>query len=404
MISRKLRELLLLSLLGAILCFLPFLVSGCGPRQIKIGVVIPLTGIRRYFGDAMKKGIDLAVEDMNRQGMVNGKLVCCYEDDESDPEKARLAALRLVKRNKVQVLIGSYSNLNTLAVAEVAEETQTPHISPTSAAEAISRSGYKWVFRLNSPSSHYALTILDFLNTVLHAERIAIVHENDDFGIRTSQYVQKYASEMKGKVVLCSGYDTETTDFVPLLKTVKLKKPDTLLMVSHLQDGIGVMKAAHRVDLNVKSFAGCGAGFCHTDLIEEGGENVEFLFTVTQWSDQVDWQGARLFAEHYEERYGAEPGYHGAENYAAIQVLSACFRNKNVTNRRRLREALVSVNTETVFGNIRFESYQDYSNQNSHSLLIQQIQGGHFVLVWPEEYRKGSILFPTPPWNKRKKL
>lgn len=387
--------------LQVILCIIFVILSGCGKREIRIGAVLPLSGIRKNFGEVMKNGMDLAIDDVNQQGLFNGKLVCYYEDDESDEVKAKEAALRLVKKKGVIALVGSYSNLNTLAVANVAEETHTPMISPTSAAEEVSTGGFEWVFRLNSPSSQYALTMLDFMDNTLHVRRIAVLHENDDFGKRTAKMIEKYARELKGHVIFSEGYDTKTSDFTGLLLEAKSGKPDALMMISHLDDGVAIMKAVKKIDLNVKAYAGCGAGYSHVDLIKNGRKDVEFLFTVTQWSDQADWTGAKLFAEHYAERFGEPPGYHSAETYSTVQVLAGCFQKKGSGSRNGLRKALLAADIDTVFGKIRFENYGDYSNQNTHTMLIQQIQDGRFILVWPKQYQKGAIRFPTPSWNKR---
>lgn len=374
----------------ALIVFL--LTGGCsGSGEAKIGVILPLTGIRAHFGESMKKGIEMAVLEVNSSGTMKEKMICCFEDDCGDPGKAREAARRLINDKKVRAIVGSYSNLCTLAVAEVAEAAKTPFISPSSASDLISTSGYRWVFRMNAPAPHYALTILDFLTNVMQVHNVAILYENDDFGIKTSEMMKNYAKEMKCTVVADTMYDPTAEDFSPMLKALQDKKPQALLMISHIEDAVKLVRTSRMLGLG-RIYAGCGAGFATSKFISLGKRDVEHVFTLTQWNAEVAWPGAEKFASNYKAKFGDTPEYHSAETYAAIQVLASAIGHKSGINRSELRQRLKSIDVETVFGTIRFENYQNYTNQNSHPLLIQQVQNGRFVLVWPQEYKKGDII------------
>jgi branched-chain amino acid transport system substrate-binding protein len=347
--------------------------------------------MRSHFGDSMKKGIEMALEDVNGSGSMKAKMVCCFEDDCGEPDKAREAARRLVRDRKVKALVGSYSNLCTLAVAEVAEKMKTPFISPSSASDTISTSGYRWVFRMNAPAPHYALTILDFLTNVLQVHKIALLYENDDFGVKTGELIKGYAKEMKCTVTADAMYDPATPDFSPVLKTFRDKKPQVLLMISHIEDAVKLVKTARRLKVG-QALAGCGAGFATSKFISLGGKDVEQVFTLTQWNADVNWPGAVDFTSKFKARFGHMPEYHSAETYATIQVLASALFQKPGMSRDDLRHRLKNIDVDTVFGAIRFENYQNYTNQNSHPLLVQQVQNGRFVLVWPQEYKKGDIV------------
>lgn len=397
-----------LAILGAfiLLCMalLIFLsTAGCGgSREVRIGVILPLTGIRAHFGESMKKGIEMAVMEVNSSGTMKEKMICCFEDDCGDPGKAREAARRLINDKKVKAIVGSYSNLCTLAVAEVAESLKTPFISPSSASDVISTSGYRWVFRMNAPAPHYALTILDFLTNMLQVHNVAILYENDDFGIKTSEMMKNYAKEMKCTVVADAMYDPTAGDFSPMLKALQDKKPQALLMISHIEDAVKLVRTARKLRVG-RIYAGCGAGFATSKFISLGKKDVEQVFTLTQWNAEVTWPGAKEFAQHFKAQFGNTPEYHSAETYAAIQVLASAIGQKPGMNRSDLRHRLKSIDVDTVFGAIRFENYQNYTNQNSHPLLVQQVQNGQFVLVWPQEYKKGNII-PTLNAEPEQKL
>jgi branched-chain amino acid transport system substrate-binding protein len=379
------------------------LVNGCGVSQLRIGVILPLSGNRQRFGESMKRGFEMALADFDREPSLKGRMACYFEDDSGVPEKSRQCADRLARKRKAHVLIGSYNNLCTLALVDKAEALKIPLISPTAASEEVSRKGYHWVFRLNAPTSCYALSMLDFLTTSLDVHSIAVIYENDDFGSKTAAQLNEYSGELKGTVVHMKGYETGTKNFAPLLLEIDRLKPDALIMVSHIEDGLELMKTVGKLNLHIRIYAGCGAGFALTDFLERGRADAERLFTITQWNPDADWPGARDFALRYRSLYGRMPDYHSAEAYAAIQVLAACLATKFYPERSRMRKALADTDTETIFGRIRFESYDAYTNQNSHTVLIQQVQKGHYVIVWPREYKRGEIMEPTIKGRKSRR-
>ncbi|MDQ7823913.1 MAG: ABC transporter substrate-binding protein [Candidatus Eremiobacteraeota bacterium] len=380
------------------------LIGGCGPPQRKIGVIIPLTGIRKSFGESMKKGIDMALQNLNAGKQPKDQLQVVYVDDQGDETKAREAAKHFAESKEMLALVGSYSNLCTIAIAEEAEKGKIPLISPTSASEEISMRGYKWVFRMNAPASYYAVTVLDFLKNCTHTRSLAVLYENDDFGVRTSEHIRKYASDMKFEIKQSSGFENQSLTFEPLLREVKAKKPEAIVMIAHKEDGLNLMRTARKVELNPRVFAGCGAGFSLSEFLSEGKGDVEYVFTVTQWNRLVEWPGAGDFVKTFRSRYGVYPEYHSAETYATMQVLAKCMEGGDTLTRDGLRTRLLALDADTVFGKIRFEHFESYTNQNSHPLLIQQVQKGEFMLVWPASFSKAPLLFPMPPWDQREAL
>ncbi len=361
--------------------------------ETRIGIVFPETGIRARFGTAIKRGIEMAVSDLNEMPGGKRKIVCVFADDRSDPVYAGKAALWLVKDKKVTAIIGSYSNLCTIAVADVAEKMKVPHISPISSGQEISTRGYMWVFRLNAPAAHYACTMLDFLQDRARVRRIALLHENDNAGMDFADAVKKYAHDLDVDLVFAEGFSNKTEDFTSILREAMKRNPQVFLVNAHIEDALQLMKEARQMKLPPENFAGLGSGFSLPDFITQGSTSVEHTFSTVQWNPHVNWPGAASFAERFKKCYGIYPDEHSAAPYAALQVIAACCEGKRSPDRKRLYRTLKEVDINSIFGPTRFEDYEQYTNQNTHPLLVQQIQKGRHVIVWPLGLKQAEPVF-----------
>jgi len=367
--------------------------SPCFSREIRIGAVLPLTGIRSSFGLAIKRGIEMAVDDVNARAAPEKKLICRYSDDRSDPAFAGEATRSLIEKEGVIGIIGSYSNLCTLAACEMAEKKRVPLISPVSSGEAISTKGYRWVFRLNGPTSHYALVLLDFLTSQAHTYRVGLLYETDNAGTEFATCIKNYAREMNCTIVNSQGFVNNTPDFVPILEEMRKHGAEAVLVSAHIEDALHMMKDARKLRYGKRPFAAMGSGFSLPEFIKRGMGSAEHTFSAVHWNPEVNWPGARDFARRFRERFSVHPDEHSAAPYAAVQVLATCFADRGARCREGLRKALQQVDVNTVYGHVRFEDYEIFTNQNSHYPLVQQVQKGRYIIVWPRNLQQAPPVF-----------
>jgi len=97
-------------------------------------------------------------------------------------------------------------------------------------------------------------------------------------------------------------------------------------------------------------------------------------------------------------RYGKPATYHAATAYTAIWILAQTAAAAN-GDRDKTREELKSGSWDTLDGPVKFQDYDGYTNQNKHQMLVEQIQNGKFVTVWPKELQSGKPLWPFPGWK-----
>lgn len=391
------------------LCILAL--SGCAPsanpaplpaptqkRAIPVGIVTSLSGSLAKFGEAHVQGYKLALEEINAAGGVLGQpLELVVEDDGSVPTAAATAIEKLAQQSDLPLILGAYSSSATMLAAGMAERHQVPLLVPTAAVDEITNQGYRWIFRINAPSHVFIETLLDFMDGIERPARLAVVFENTAFGTSVAESAQRQARMRGIALVAYQTYETGTQDFKPLLTLVQTAQPDVVLFVSYLDDAVLLMQHSQAVDLNPRLFAGAGAGFSLPDFPRLAGRAAEYTISVTQWTEDVQWQGASAFARKFEAKYGSVPQYHSAQAYTALRVAADALTRARTTDRAAVRRALETTNLDSLFGKIQF----DKNGQNQHPMLVTQIVNGKFVTVYPPEAASRTVIYPIPKWRER---
>jgi len=362
-------------------------------QTVKIGVINSVTGPEAPIGENLGNGIKLAQEDLAKEGI---KADLVWEDDTGKPQIAMSAMEKLATRDGVAGVVGPYTSASANAVAKLAQRYQVPLLVPAAAKEEITRQGYQWVYRLNAPANIYAQVLLDAVTEFGKPKTIAFIYENTDFGTSTADAGKKYAEKKGIKMVADEPYSKGSPDYRSTLTKVKSLNPDLVFMVSYVVDAVLLMRQAKEVGLRPQAFLGGGAGFTTAQFASEKDISNSVL-TSTQWSDDVKWPGAAEFGQRYRAKFGKEATYHAACAYAAMMIMGETAA-KQGGDRKKVRDALASGKWNGIMGEVKFENYEGYTNQNKHPMLVLQIQRGNYVAVYPPQFATTKPVFPFPGW------
>src|SRR5437588_1028891 len=402
MIRQSLRtKSLLLALLMLSLCVPLYPGRAADGDTVKIGVITSLTGDLAAFGQAHKNGYTVALNEINANGGIGGKKIeLIYYDDQSKPDQAVQGVSKLVDQDTVNIILGSYSSENSRAIVPMVTQKQVPLIMPTATADNVMETGSQWVFRICAGSGAYASTTLDFLKNNGNPKRLAIIYENTNFGQSNFKSMSDAATAAGLQIVDTEAYQKSTPDYKSLLQRVKAKNPEVIYFASYLLDATTLMRQAEQVNVNPKYYTSAGTGFAAAEFPSQekgAGRNAEYTFSVSQWTATVKWNGSKEFDEKYLKLTGSHPAYHAMQAYAALLVASKAMGPK-ATTPQAIRDALRNINLpDTPFGPIKF----DAKGQNAHPVLITQIQGGKYKVVWPKDAAEAQPIIPTPEWSKR---
>jgi branched-chain amino acid transport system substrate-binding protein len=367
---------------------------------VKVGVILPITGPKAKFGEIEKQSFEMALEEINAAGGINGKpLELVMEDDTGRPEVARSAAEKLITKDKVVMLGGGYGSSETFAIAGVAQQNRLPFLVNTGSADKITEQGWEYVYRLNPPVSEYPKALESFLVEVVKPKTAVILYENTQFGSSGSKKFAKTCESLGIKVLLTEGYEHGGVDFKPLLVKVKDANPDLVYMISYLMDASLLMRQSMELKFMPKLFVGGAAGFTLPEFPQNAGKASEKVYSATLWYQTLPYPGAMEYYAKFVKKYGKPTEYHGAEAYAAAYVIADVLKRTKSMGADDIREALAATDMVTVFGPVKFHAYGKKINQNQVPTYLVQWIDGNLELVWPKEQATKDYVFPVD-WGK----
>jgi len=370
--------------------------------SVKVGIPLPLTGRHSPFGQHIKRAFDLALEEINAAGGVKGKkLEFVYADDQSKPESAITAAQKLLDDDSIIMLTGEYSSSETYPIAALSEKKKVPFVVSTAAADKITQSGWKYVFRTDQPASEFDSSLQDFMLKVVKPKSMVIFYENTLFGTSVAKGMKEWAEKNDIEVLLFDDYEAGLVDFKPMLFKMKAANPDVVYAISYLMDATLITRQMKEIDLNPRMFAGSAAGYSIPEYLDGAGDAAEYVYTSTMWEKTVTYPGAKEFDEKYQAKYKLRPPYHAAQGYSAAYVCADAIERAKELSRDSVREALETTDMMTMYGPVKFISYNGYERQNQLPTLVLQVQKGNFEIVWPEDLSTAKYIFPVPKWSER---
>jgi branched-chain amino acid transport system substrate-binding protein len=353
-----------------------------------------MTGAEAPIGENLTNGVDLAVEDLGKKGV---KVTLIKQDDTGKADKAMGAMEQLASGDEVSMIVGPYTSANANAVAKLAEQYKVPEIIPAAAKEEITRQGYKYVYRLNGPAHQYAQSLLDAALAFGKPKSVAFIYESTDFGNSVSAAGKAYATQKGLKIVGDEAYQKGAADYRSTLTKMKAANPDLVFMVSYVADAILLMRQSREIGLKPQAFLGGGAGFDTAQFQSEKDISTN-VFSVTQWTPESS-KPATDFANRYKERFGKKPTYHAACAYAAMMIAGE-VATKAGGDREKIRAALDSGSwTGGIMGDVKFEDYEGFTNQNKLVMPVIQYQGGEPVTVYPPKAAQKKAVYPFPGWK-----
>ena len=367
----------------------------------KIGVILNLTGNLAAFGEAAKHGYLIALDEINAKGGVLGKkLELDFYDDQSKPDLAVLGVSKLVDQDHVAMIIGAFSSENSKAIINPVNVHQIPLIIPSAVADNVMDSKSSWVFRICARARDYARATTEFLKPNGAPKTMAIVYEKTNFG-QSNMNAMKEAAKAAGiSVVALEEYEAKAPDYKSVLRRVRNANPDVIYFCSYLLDATTLMRQAEEVDLNPKYYTSAGVGFAAAEFptAKGAGRNAEFTFSVSQWLPEAPRAGSKEFDAEYFKRYGAHPQYQPMEAYQSLLTAAQAINGAKSLEAAKIRDAIKNINLKaSAFGPVKF----DASGQNQHVLLVTQVQGAKYVIVYPPNVAVAKPIIPAPPWAKR---
>ncbi|MPZ92856.1 MAG: ABC transporter substrate-binding protein [Actinobacteria bacterium] len=382
------------------------------PDEILVGATLPLTGEEADNGLRYQEGYELAFEVANEDGglEIGGETVPVrleLLDDTTDQATAVNLAERLINRDQVHVMLGTYSTALVEAQSTVAEQNQIPYVNGGGAATAIYDRGYQWIFGALAPVELLATTQMEWIQKEQEAgnvpdpAEIALLWENTSHGEDYRKGVQDFAEQSGGsfEVVVDESFELDSKDFSAVLSKVKSSGADLFLADAHLPDYVTMQRQYVSSDLchDVITY---GARGSEADAAEAlGQENVNYILSAVWWNAQLGEQGGQneQFINAYKERYNTDPEWYQALGYETVRALFTAIEDAGSVEPEPLREALANLEMESILPGGQLSFPEETGYQADYPFVVQQnLPDGSSPIVYPEELATGKAIAPNP--------
>lgn len=379
-------------------------------EPIRIGALFPFTGTLALLGRESFRGAEMAQHEWNAAGGVLGRPVEFVLGDAKDANSAISEAERLITRENVSVIIGTYSSSLSYAASQVAERHGVIYWELGAVADDITARGFKYLFRIAPRAREYGRLAADFTAAEIAQRlgkdvgdlRVAIIFEDGLYGTTVAKFARERAQELGLNVVAYEAYNTAATDLSSLVLRLRQRRPDVLWATQYFTDLLLFWRQSKELGLNIPVIIGTGGAHSNREFVDAvGAEEAEGVFNVAFASVGVN----RAFApkiDHarklYEELYGAPPtSAYPIVNYDGTNFLFQAIEAAGSLDPEAIREAALAMNIPSNQSAGGWGAYfarpgsgEDGQNLHTH-MIVDQWQGDEQIVVWPPEARNPGV-------------
>lgn len=315
-------------------------------KTIKVGVNLELSGGVASYGESLENGIDIAVDEINKAGGVKGKqLELIKVDNKSEAAEATNGAIKLTSQDKVTAIIGAATSGNTVAQAQIANDTKTILLTPsgTSPNVTVSDDGKlnEFVFRTSFIDPFQGIVAANFAAKELNLKNAAI------FADSASDYAKGLAASFKetyekagGKVVAEEAYVAKDTDFRATLTRIKSKNPEFIFIPGYYEEVGLIVKQARELGITVPLMG--ADGWDSPKLVElAGADALNNTFITNHYTSEDPDENIQKFVTTYKEKFNGEsPNAFNALGYDTVYLLADAIERAGGTDTAKIKEEL----------------------------------------------------------------
>ncbi len=370
------------ALLGSVALGLLVLSVGCGEpeqKEIRIGLIAPITGSIPNVGQSSVDSANLFVNDINDSGGVEiggefYKLVLLVEDNEDKAEVAANKAHKLINQLEVVAIVGPQASRNAIPASNVAEQFRIPMITPGS-TNPMTTLNKKWVFRATFIDSFQGSILAGFSKEQLGVEKVAVLFDiASEYNKGLAEVFKSSFEALGGRVVAFESYTTDAPDVTEQLLRIKEVEAGVLFLPNYYSEVADQVRLAKELGIDARMIGGDSwAGLPHADRTDlEGG------FFSTVYAADEDDSKVQQFVNGYVDAYGKKPDALAALTYDAFGLLVEAIKNQAEVGPAAVREGMAAIRDyRGVTGSFR---YDGTSGDPIRSVVMMKIENGEFVV------------------------
>ena len=393
---------------GAAAALTPFSSVGAQPSKLKVGVLLPKSGLQGLIGQSCQKGADLAPSVI--RDLLGVEIELMNADTETNVDTARTRAERLIQEG-AHCLVGPFDSGAAAAIAQVAEQRGVPFVINIAAAPQITEQGYKYVFRnfpVASELVRNGLTLIDdlFRATKATPRTAVFMHVNDTFGQANAKAIAAILPQLNlpFQLVNTISYDPAAKDLTVEVAKAKATKADFLLLVCRLNDAIVLRREIVKQRWNIMGVISPGSpGMYENQFFQTLGKLSEGCVSNVPWFDPKSALAKSVDAAFKKQNPKDQLRFHALNvgyTFEAILVAADAFKRTKATNAEALTEAIRQTdikNRMMIGGPIKFNAKGQV--EGNLSACIQN-QGQKPLVVLPVSAAEAKPIFPWMEYKR----
>lgn len=348
--------------------------AGCGSSStsgdadkdgvIKIGANLELSGGVASYGQSIKEGIELALEEINKDGVNGKKLKLVPFDNKSDAPEAINGATKLISQDKVAAIIGAATSGNTKAQIEIAQSNSIPLLTPTGTSADVTVQKGKlndFVFRTCFIDPFQGTVAANFAAKDLNVKTAAVfIDSASDYSKGLAASFKELFTKMGGDVVIEEAYLAKDTDFHAQLTNIKGKNPDFIFVPGYYEEVGLIVKQARELGMKVPMMG--ADGWDSPKLVELAGKDaLNNTFITNHYSSGDSDQKVQDFVKAFKAKYkDKSPDAFNALGYDSAYFIADAIKRAGSSDPKKIQKALAETDgLDLVTGKMKLDKNHD---------------------------------------------
>jgi branched-chain amino acid transport system substrate-binding protein len=372
---------------------------------LKVGVLLPRSGFEAGIGQDCQRGVAIAPAILKSMGLP--ELAIMDGDTESSVETARARAAKMIS-DGAQLLVGAFDSGQSLAIAQVAEQSGIPFVINIAAAPEITDQGYKFVFR-NFPTAGMILSDAftdqkEIFGLVGQTPKtVVFMHVNDTFGTAMSKGINFLMPKFNMPYTIAQeiAYDPAAHDLSVEVAKAKASNPDALLLVSRLNDAMLITRELVKQRWTPQAILSMGPGWYEDQYFKTMGKLSDGPVSFVPWYDPNKKLARQLEAELAKAYPGVNMNTNHVYTFEALLVAADAYKRAGSTDPKALADAIRATN---ITDNVSIGPGIQFNAKGQNDKLkcgVIQNRGGKLVAVAPKEAAQAKPEWPMTPYQNR---
>lgn len=379
-----------------VLCIILGCFSGCSDKNdretIKIGSIHPTTGSMAEQGQALVNAQQLAIDEINSSGGINGRKLELLTVDSQGSASGSASAARKLINSDIVALTGAYTSGSSQVVSQEAERSRVPFVVTVAASSDLLSRGYEYSYRIQPSVTTFSKNFISYSNEYIKKQSkkslktVALIFEDSNYGAGIAGYIKEHIKETGLKLVGSISYSATTATLSSEVTKLEKLNPDVLIPIGYKNDQSILVNEILSRNIKFKEVIGVANGaFSDPDFLETYGKRVGGYIDINYRYNPKSENSEKLL-KSYKEKYKKDIPVAAIYGYESIKVIADALKRCGEVNTENLNAALKTTSiSDHVLPQSKIEFDKSGEGVYSAGVMIQ-IQNGKPVVIYPREY------------------